>query len=214
MSTDKILKKTFCKWKKGDREKYSVLRSTRAIARADVCVLVLEAGELVTDQDAHIAGAILEAKKACVVVVNKWDLVDLGPKAGDQYRRLIAERLKHLGWAPVLLASAKSGRNTAKLRDLARAAYTAYSRAIPTPELNAFFRRVVREYKPPTLKGRKISLGYITQEGTRPPTFAVLVNEASRVHFTYRRYLENRLREEFDFGGTAIVLRFRSKAGR
>ena len=195
----------------GDLEKYSVLRSTRAIARADVCVLVLDAGELVTDQDAHIAGAILEAKKACVVVVNKWDLVDLGPKAGDEYRRLIADRLKHLGWAPVLLASAKSGRNTAKLLDLARTAYRAYSLAIPTPELNAFFRRVVRDYKPPTLRGRKISLGYIAQEGTRPPTFVVLVNEASRVHFTYRRYLENRLREEFDLGGTAIVLRFRSK---
>ena len=89
-----------------DLEKYSVLRSNRAIGRADVCVLVLDATELVTDQDAHIAGAIVEAKKACVVVVNKWDLVDLGPTAGDEYRRLLAERLKHLSWAPVLLASA------------------------------------------------------------------------------------------------------------
>jgi len=190
-----------------------VLRSTRAIARADVCVLVLDAGELVTEQDAHIAGAILEAKRACVVVVNKWDLVDVGPKAGDEYRRLIAESLKHLAWAPVLLASAKSGRNTARILDLARTAYRAYSLSIPTPELNAFFHRAVRGYKPPTLRGRKISLGYIAQEGTRPPSFVVLVNEASRVHFTYRRYLENRLREEFDLGGTAVVLHFRSKAG-
>ncbi len=197
----------------GDLEKYSVLRSTRAIERADVCVLVLDAKEVVTDQDAHIAGAILEAKKACVVVVNKWDLVDLGPKAGDEYRRVLAERLKHLGWAPVLFTSAVSGRGTGKLLDLARACHAEYSREIPTPELNAFFRRVVREYKPPTFKGRKISLGYITQEGTRPPTFAVLVNEASRVHFTYRRYLENRLREEYGFGGTALVLHFRSKEG-
>jgi GTP-binding protein len=197
----------------GELEKYSVLRSTRAIERADVCVLVLDAQELVTDQDAHIAGAIVEAKKACVVVVNKWDLVDIGPKAGDEYRREIARRLKHLSWAPVLLASAKSGRNVAKLLDLASAASRAYARRIPTPELNAFFRQAVRDYKPPTLKGRKISLGYITQEGARPPAFAVLVNEASRVHFTYRRYLENRLREEFDLGGTSIVLRFRSKEG-
>jgi hypothetical protein len=111
----------------------------------------------------------------------------------------------------VLLASAKSGRNTEKLLDLAREAYREFSREIPTPELNAFFRRVVREYKPPTLRGRKISMGYMTQEATRPPTFAVLVNEASRVHFTYRRYLENRLREEYDFGGTSIVLRFRTR---
>jgi len=195
----------------GDLEKYSVLRSSRAISRADVCVLVLDARELVTDQDTHIAGAIVEARKACVVVVNKWDLVDLGPKAGDQYRRLLAERLKHLSWAPVLLASAKTGRNTAKLLDLARSAYREYSRVIPTPELNAFFRRAVAEYKPPTLRGRKISLGYITQEGTRPPAFAVLVNDAARVHFTYRRYLENRMREQFDLGGTSILLRFRSK---
>ncbi len=194
-----------------DLEKYSVLRSTRAISRADVCVLVLDATELVTDQDAHIAGAIVEAKKACVVVVNKWDLVDVGPKAGDEYRRLLAERLKHLSWAPVLLASALSGRNVVKLLDLARSAYREYSRVIPTPELNTFFRRVVGEYKPPTLRGRKISMGYMTQEGTRPPTFAVLVNDAARVHFTYRRYLENRLREQFDFGGTSILLRFRGK---
>jgi GTP-binding protein len=197
----------------GELEKYSVLRSTRAIERADVCALVLDARELVTDQDAHIAGAIVEARKACVVVVNKWDLVDVGPKAGDEYLRVLAERLKHLAWAPVLFASAKSGRNVAKLLDLARTAFSAYSLRIPTPELNAFFRRAVRDYKPPTLKGRKISLGYITQEGTRPPAFVVLVNEAGRVHFTYRRYLENRLREEFDLAGTALVLNFRSKAG-
>jgi len=195
-----------------DLEKYSVLRANRAIGRADVCVLVLDATELVTDQDAHIAGAIVEAKKACVVVVNKWDLVDVGPTAGDEYRRLLAERLKHLSWAPVLLASALNGRNVAKLLDLARTAFREYSRAIPTPELNSFFRRAVGEYKPPTLRGRKISMGYITQESTRPPTFAVLVNDAARVHFTYRRYLENRMREQFDFGGTSIVLRFRSKA--
>ena len=194
-----------------DLEKYSVLRSNRAIGRADVCVLVLDATELVTDQDAHIAGAIVEAKKACVVVVNKWDLVDLGPTAGDEYRRLLAERLKHLSWAPVLLASALNGRNIAKLLDLARTAYRQYSRTIPTPELNSFFRKAVGEYKPPTLKGRKISMGYITQESTRPPAFAVLVNDAARVHFTYRRYLENRMREQFDFGGTSIILRFRSK---
>ncbi|HEY5997747.1 MAG TPA: ribosome biogenesis GTPase Der, partial [bacterium] len=194
-------------------EKYSVLRSSRAIERADVCVLVLDAQELVTDQDAHIAGAVVEAKKACVVVVNKWDLVDIGPKAGDEYRREIALRLKHLAWAPVLLVSAKSGRNVGRILDAAAAAHRAYSLRVPTPELNAFFRRAVRDYKPPTLKGRKISLGYITQEGTRPPAFAVLVNEASRVHFTYRRYLENRLREEFDLGGTSVVLRFRSKVG-
>ncbi len=194
-----------------DLEKYSVLRSNRAIRRADVCVLVLDATELVTDQDAHIAGAIVEAKKACVVVVNKWDLVDLGPTAGDEYRRLLAGRLKHLSWAPVLLASALNGRNVARLLDLARAAFREYSRVIPTPELNSFFRRAVAEYKPPTLRGRKISMGYITQESTRPPAFAVLVNDASRVHFTYRRYLENRMREQFDFGGTSIILRFRGK---
>ena len=139
-----------------DLEKYSVLRSNRAIGRADVCVLVLDATELVTDQDAHIAGAIVEAKKACVVVVNKWDLVDLGPTAGDEYRRLLAERLKHLSWAPVLLASALNGRNIAKLLDLARDAYRGYSRQIPTPELNSFFRRAVGEYKPPTLRAQNL----------------------------------------------------------
>ena len=192
-------------------EKYSVIRARRAIERADICVLVLDASEMVTDQDANIGGLITAAARGCVVAVNKWDLVDLGPKAGDEYREKVAEGLKHLSWAPLIFTSALTGRSIEKMLDAVGAAHTQFLRRISTPDLNTFFRRVVSEYKPPTYKGKSVSLGYITQEKTGPPTFAVLVNDPARVHFTYRRYLENRIREEFGLGGSAVVLRFKAK---
>ncbi len=193
-------------------EKYSVLRAVRGIKRADVCVLVLDAAEMVADQDAHIGGAVVEAQKACVVAVNKWDLVKLGPRAGDEYRRRVADGLKHLSWAPVVFTSALTGRGVGKMLDAVKRAHGEYCRRIATPELNRFFQRAVGEYKPPSSKGRALFLGYITQEKTSPPTFAVLVNDPRRVHFSYRRYLANRLREQFGFEGSAVVLLFRRKA--
>jgi GTP-binding protein len=192
-------------------EKYSVIRARKAIERAHVCVLVLDAEEMVTDQDANIGGLITEAARGCIVAVNKWDLVDAGPKAGDEYRGKVAEGLKHLSWAPLVFTSALTGRGIEKLLDAAGAAHTQFLRRIPTPELNTFFRKAVQGYKPPTRKGKSLSMGYITQESAGPPTFAVLVNDPARVHFTYRRYLENRLREEFGLEGTAVVLRFKGK---
>ena len=195
-------------------EKYSVLRAGRAVKRADVCILVLDADEMVTDQDAHIGGKIVEESRACVIAVNKWDLVDLGPRAGDEYRNRVADGLKHLSWAPVVFTSALTGRGIGKMLDAVDGAYGEFCRRISTPDLNSFFQRAIGEYKPPTSKGKALFLGYITQESTSPPTFAILVNDPTRVHFSYRRYLENRLRDEFGLEGTAVRLRFRRKAGR
>jgi len=192
-------------------EKYSVIRARRAIERADICVLVLDATEMVTDQDANIGGLITEAARGCVVAVNKWDLVDQGHKAGDEYKLKVADGLKHLSWAPLIFTSALTGRSVEKMLDAVGAAHSQFLRRISTPELNTFFRRVVSEYKPPTYKGKALSLGYIVQERNGPPTFAILVNDPARVHFTYRRYLENRLREEFGLEGTAVTLHFRAK---
>jgi len=192
-------------------EKYSVIRARRAIERTDVCVLALDAEEMVTDQDANIGGLITEAEKGCVIAVNKWDLVDMGPRAGDEYKRKIAESLKHLSWAPLVFTSALTGRGIEKLLGAVSRAHVQFTRRISTPDLNSFFRGAVRAYKPPTYKGKSVSLGYITQEKTGPPTFAVLVNDPARVHFTYRRYLVNRIREEFGLEGTAVVLRFKAK---
>jgi GTP-binding protein len=192
-------------------EKYSVIRARRAMERADICVLVLDASEMVTDQDANIGGLVTEAARGCVVVVNKWDLVDLGPKAGDEYRQKIAEGLKHLSWAPLVFTSALTGRGIEKMLDAVETSHGQFLRKISTPALNTFFQKAVQEYKPPTYKGRSLYMGYITQEKEGPPTFVVLVNDPARVHFTYRRYLENRLREEFGLEGTAVVLHFRAK---
>jgi GTP-binding protein len=195
-------------------EKYSVIRAIRGIKRADVCVLVLDASEMMTDQDAHIGGAIAEAERACVVVVNKWDLVKTGHKAGDDYLERVADGLKHLAWAPVVFTSALTGRGIGRMLDALGQAYGQYCRSITTPELNACLRRAITNYRPSSSKGKPIFIGYITQEKARPPTFAVLVNNPSLVHFSYRRYLANRLREEFGLEGTAVVLRFRKKGGR
>ncbi len=195
-------------------EKYSVLRAVRSIDRADVCVLVLDAGEMVTSQDAHIGGAIVDARRACVIVVNKWDLVSSGSRAGDDFRRKIRDEMKHLTWADVVFTSALTGRGIEKMLTAVEKASAQFRRNITTPDLNRFFRRVVQQYKPPTLRGKTISMGYITQEKTKPPTFAILVNESERIHFSYRRYLENRLREEYGFEGTSLVLRFKTKGGR
>jgi GTP-binding protein len=195
-------------------EKYSVIRAIRGIKRADVCVLVLDASEMMTDQDAHIGGAIAEAERACIVVVNKWDLVKMGPKAGDDYLERVADGLKHLAWAPVVFTSALTGRGISRMLDALGQAYGQYCRSITTPELNECLRRAITYSRPPSSKGKPVFIGYITQEKTRPPTFAVLVNNPSLVHFSYRRYLANRLRDEFGLEGTAVVLRFRRKAGR
>jgi GTP-binding protein len=195
-------------------ERYSVIRAVKSMERADVCVLVLDAEEVMTDQDAHIGGAVADAARACVIVVNKWDLVDLGPKAGDIYREKVADGLKHLSWAPVVFTSALTGRGIEKLLDAVEMAYGEYSRTVTTPRLNEFLQNALRAYKPPTFKGKSLYVGYITQESARPPAFTVIVNDPGRVHFSYRRYLENRLREEFGFGGSSVVLRFRRKAGK
>ncbi|MEX1193746.1 MAG: ribosome biogenesis GTPase Der [Dehalococcoidia bacterium] len=193
-------------------EKYSVMRAQQAIERADVIVLMLDGTEKVAHQDQHIAGDVANLYKGMVVAVNKWDLVE----DSEEYRNTIAHRvltrLRFTPWAPLAFVSAKTRLNIDGLLDLVTEVAETRAVRIPTAEVNAVLREAVAAH-PPASSGRKpLKLKYATQAGIRPPTFIIFCNDASQVHFSYRRYIENHFRKRWDFEGTAIRIEYRSQA--
>jgi GTPase len=208
-------------------EKYSVLRSTRAIDRCDVALLLVDASEGLAAQDTHIAGAIQDQSKGVAVVVNKWDLAQEQRKAeregnypaekdeidsAEAYRKLLEEDLKFIPYAPVLFASAKTGYHVKSILETAlKIAEMRYLR-VPTARLNEVVQMAIRRHDPTVLKHKPLKIYYATQARVNPPTFIFFVNDTEAVHFSYERYLENRLREEFSFRGTAIKLQFRPRS--
>ena len=191
-------------------ERFSVLRALQAISRADVVALVLDASELAAAQDAHIAGYILEQHKGIMVVVNKWDLAPgvglTGQEAAEQVRR----RLKFLPYVPMLMVSALTQKGTEAILPTARSIFEERLKRISDVELRSVMKTIFAA-QPPALRGRRLSLRSVSQVGVNPPTFSLQVNDAKRVHFSYRRYVENCLRQRYAFGGTPIKLIFRSK---
>ncbi|MBE3559342.1 MAG: ribosome biogenesis GTPase Der [Ktedonobacteraceae bacterium] len=208
-------------------EKYSVLRSTRAIERCDVALLLVDASEGLAAQDTHIAGAVHENAKGVIVVVNKWDLAQEQRRAeregryprpdeeiasAEAYRRHLAEELKFIPYAPVIFASAKTGYHVRSILETAlKIADMRYLR-VPTSRLNEVVQEAVRHHKPTLFRSRSLKIYYATQVRVNPPTFVFFVNDPQAVHFSYERYLENRLRDAFSFRGTAIRLYFRARS--
>jgi GTP-binding protein len=193
-------------------EKYSTLRSLRAIARCDVAVLVVDAVEGLTAQDAHVAGYIVEEGRGLVIAVNKWDLVeDKTDKTFDQYSEWIRSEVPFLEFAPIVSISAKTGQRVGKVLELAIDIWGERRKRVSTGELNRVLRAAAERQAPPVVRGRRPKVFYGTQAGVAPPTFVFFANDAALVHFSYRRYLENRLREEFGFDGTPIRLVFRDR---
>jgi GTP-binding protein len=193
-------------------EKYSTLRALRAIARADVAVLVIDAVEGLTAQDAHVAGYVVEEGKGLVIAVNKWDLVeDKTDRTFDQYTEWIRNEVPFLDFAPILSISAKTGQRVGKVLEMAIDIWGERRKRISTGELNRVIRAAVERQSPPVVKGRRPKVFYGTQAAVAPPTFVFFANDAALIHFSYRRYLENRLREEFGFDGTPIKLVFRDR---
>jgi len=188
---------------------YSVIRALRAIDRADVVLLVLDATELVTAQDMHIAGYIQQAAKGIVLVVNKWDLAMSISKA--ECSKYIRHKLKFLPYAPMLYISAKFGQGTDKLIAKAHQIYQERLRRIPTAGINSLVQRVVAAHSPPRSGRKQLKFLYATQAEVNPPTFVFFVNDTGLVHFSYRRYLENKLRQSFGFAGTPIRLVFKTR---
>lgn len=192
-------------------EKYSVLRSFRAIERCDVAVLVLDATEPFTAQDQHVAGFIAEAKKGILIVVNKWDLIEKDNKTMPEFMEKAREAFDFLPYAPIIFTSALTGQRLDKIMETALSIMTERSRRIPTGELNKLLREVIVRHSPPTKPGKWLKIYYVTQAATEPPTFVFFVNAPENVHFSYRRFLENSLRDEYGFTGTPIVIRIRGR---
>jgi GTP-binding protein len=191
-------------------EKFSVLRTVRAIERADVAVLLIDATEGMLAQDAHVAGYVDEAAKGLIVAVNKWDLVERHPKAQQEYTIALRRELKFADWSPVLYISAKTGQRVDRVLETALAIQAERTKRVPTPALNDVIRKAV-EAHPQTERGRSLKIYYTAQTGTAPPRFTLFCNTPKLVHFSYERYLENTLRAHFRFEGTPIRLEFRGR---
>lgn len=193
-------------------EKYSVLRSIKAIARADVVMLLLDAEDLVTAQDAHVAGYILEENRSIIVVVNKWDLIEKDTYTMDAYTKQIRADLKFLDYVPVFFISALTGQRVHKLLPLASQVYQERMVRIPTGELNRLVEDATIRHSPPHKAGKRLKFLYATQASIDPPTFVFFVNDTRLVHFSYERFLENQIRRKYSYLGTPLRLVFRSRS--
>jgi GTP-binding protein len=192
-------------------EKWSTLRAFKAIARADVALVVIDATEPFTAQDAHIAGFILDALKSAVVVVNKWDAIDKDEHTLVEYTRRLRTELNFLEYVPVVFISALTGQRTGEVLPTALRVQEERLVRVPTSELNRIIRQAVADHPPPARGARDLKIAYASQVQTDPPTFLFHVNDPELIHFSYKRYLENRLRAEYSFLGTPIRLSFRKK---
>jgi GTP-binding protein len=194
-------------------ERYSTLRALHALSRADIAVLVIDAVEGLTSQDAHVAGYIIEEGKGLVIAVNKWDLVEeKTDRTFDQYVEWIRTEVPFLDFAPIVSISAKTGQRVGRVLEAAIDIWGERRKRISTGELNRVLMTATERTPPPPVRGHRPKLFYATQAAVAPPTFVFFASDASAVHFSYRRYLENRLRETFGFDGTPIRLVFRDRS--
>ena len=201
-------------------EALSVMKALRAIERSDAVILMIDGEEGAAEQDARLAGLIVDRGRALIVGLNKMDVFDAARRSGEGAERRkkalekTREELSFAPWAPVLPISAKTGRGTTKLMAAAKAALAEHEKRIPTAELNRFFEEVLEHHPPPIHRGKAVRLYYVTQAATKPPTFVVVTNEPDAVHFSYQRYVANRIRERFGFEGTPIRVFYRAKRRR
>ncbi|MBR1863449.1 MAG: ribosome biogenesis GTPase Der [Ruminococcus sp.] len=192
-------------------EKYSVLRAYMAVDRADVAVIVIDATVGFTEQDSKVAGYAHEKGKACVVAVNKWDAVEKDGKTMNEFRKKLEDDFSFMSYVPFVFVSAKTGLRMDKLFETIKYVYQQNSIRIPTGRLNEVLAYATQRVQPPSDKGRRLKIYYITQVSTNPPTFVSFVNRAELYHFSYQRYIENQIRETFDLNGTPIVMKVRER---
>lgn len=194
-------------------EKYSVIRAKMAVERANVCVIMIDACEGFTEQDSKVAGIAHEMGKACIIAVNKWDAVEKDGKTMDSYRKKLMNDFSFMSYAPIIFISAKTGQRLDRLFELIRFVDEQNAMRISTGKLNDVLAAATTRVQPPTDKGKRLKIYYMTQASTRPPTFVCFVNDKELFHYSYQRYLENQIREIFGLEGTPVrfVIRERDK---
>ena len=192
-------------------EKFSIMRTLLAIERADVCLMMIDALEGVTDQDAKIAGEAHEAGKGIIIVVNKWDEYEKETGTLEKYKKEIYSKLSYLSYAPIIFISAKTGQRVNKLFDLINNVNEQNSMRVSTSVLNQVINEAIAIVQPPTDKGKRLKILYGTQASTKPPTFVIFVNDKELFHFSYERYLINQFRKEFGLEGTPVRIIVREK---
>ena len=198
---------------KEDLERYSIIRAVTAVERADVTLLVIDATEGVTEQDAKIAGIAHDRGKGIVIVVNKWDAVEKDDKTMQKHTERIRQILSFMPYAEIMFISAKTGQRTGKIFDMIRMVMDNNSMRISTGVLNEIVTEAVAMQQPPSDKGKRLKIYYSTQVSVKPPTFVIFVNEKQLMHFSYVRYLENRIRDAFGFRGTSLKFIIRERKG-
>ncbi len=195
-------------------EKYSVLRAKMAIERADVCVIMIDGTDGFTEQDSKVAGLALEDGKACIIAVNKWDIVDKDGKTMDSFRRQLMKDFSFMSYAPIIFISAKTGQRIDRLFELIKYVHSQNTMRISTGMLNDILADATAMVQPPTDKGKRLKIYYMTQASTKPPTFVCFCNKAELFHFSYQRYLENRIRSTFGLEGTPVRFIIRERGDR
>jgi len=195
-------------------ERYSIIRAKASIEKADVCILVIDATEGVTDQDAKIAGEAHESGKGVIILVNKWDAVEKETGSLESYRKEVYQKLAYLSYAPILFVSALTGQRVEKLFPLINSVNEQNAKRITTGMLNDVINEAITLVQPPSDKGRRLKIYYATQVSTRPPTFVVFCNSVKLFHFSYQRYIENQLRKNFGFEGTPVRILPREKSNK
>jgi GTP-binding protein len=192
-------------------ERYSVLRSWTAIERSDVCIIMIDAQDGVTEQDTKIAGYAHEQGKASLIVINKWDLIEKETGTMEEYRRKVVEKLGFMQYAPVLFISVKTGQRVHRVLELVKFVYGQASLRISTGMLNDLLNEATAMVQPPSDKGRRLKLYYAVQSAVRPPKFIIFINDKELFHYSYERYLENQLRKSYGFEGTPIRFIYRER---
>ncbi|MBQ8858684.1 MAG: ribosome biogenesis GTPase Der [Clostridia bacterium] len=195
-------------------EKYSVLRAHMAVERADVCLIMIDAEQGITEQDEHIAGIAHEAGKASIVIVNKWDLIDKDNNTHKEYTRDVTNALAYMPYAPILFVSAKTGQRVTNIYEQIQYVYNQAKTRISTGMLNDLLSDATTRHEPPSDKGRRLKIYYMTQVSVAPPTFVIFCNSVELFHYSYRRYIENCIRETFGFRGTPIRIVIRERGDK
>ena len=193
-------------------EKYSVLRAFTAVERADVCILVIDADKGVTEQDIRIAGYSHDNNKGMIIVVNKWDLIEKDNKTFKEFTDDIRQKLAYASYAPIMTVSALTGQRVNKILDAVDEVYSFRNLRISTGVLNDILTEAVLMNQPATVKGKRLKIFYGTQVAVNPPKFIIFVNDKEIVHFSYVRYIENKIREAFEYKGTPIIIEFRNRS--